>query len=67
MHIFFYTGLFHDRRIYKVNSFHAMALEFEIGAVSFSILHPVIDKRKELRNILALSSRHKKRRKNYYS
>jgi zinc transporter ZupT len=39
----------------KVSSFPAMAAGFAIGAVSFSIAHPVIHKRKNLKKIISLS------------
>lgn len=44
----------------KISSFPAMAAGFAIGAVSFSIAHPVIKERKELTKIFSLSSSKKK-------
>lgn len=44
----------------KVSSFPAMAAGFAIGAVSFSIAHPVVKERKKLTKILSLSSSKKK-------
>ncbi|MDQ3851455.1 MAG: ZIP family metal transporter [Thermoproteota archaeon] len=44
----------------KVSSFPAMAAGFAIGAVSFSIAHPVVKERKELTKIFSLSSSKKK-------
>ena len=44
----------------KVSSFPAMAAGFAIGAVSFSIAHPVVMERKKLTKILSLSSSKKK-------
>ncbi len=45
----------------KISSFPAMATGFVIGAITFSIAHPLIHKRKKLTKILSLSSHNKKK------
>ena len=47
----------------KISSFPAMAAGFVIGAITFSIAHPVVKERKELKKIFSLSSPHKKEEK----
>ena len=47
----------------KISSFPAMAAGFVIGAVTFSIAHPLVKEPKELTKIFSLSSSHKKEEK----
>lgn len=49
----------------KISSFPAMAAGFVIGAITFSIAHPLLKERKELTKIFSLSSSHKKEEKAY--
>ena len=49
----------------KVSSFPAMAAGFAIGAVSFSIAHPVVKEHKKLTKIFSLSSSQKKEEKTH--
>ncbi|HEX6280827.1 MAG TPA: hypothetical protein VFZ67_01230 [Nitrososphaera sp.] len=49
----------------KISSFPAMAAGLVIGAITFSIAHPLVKERKELTKIFSLSSSHKKEEKTY--